>query len=131
MNSRSELDSLMEKNKPLLQEAAQPVTFAQITEQNWLALIGLLQNLSESQDTMRKILSKSMTTAQMQKYLDQLTEIAEQEQNTCQEIQNQITATTSSATTELLSQAGSLSEACSSMLKQHLNRRFRSGSKQI
>ena len=79
MNSRSEIESLMEKNKPLLQEAAHPITFAQITEQNWLALIGLLQNLSESQDTMRKILSKSMTTAQMQKYLDQLTEIAEQE----------------------------------------------------
>ena len=79
MNSEYDMKSLMEKNKPLLKEAAQPVTFAQITEQNWLALIGLLQNLSESQDTMRKILSKSMTTAQMQKYLDQLTEIAEQE----------------------------------------------------
>ena len=118
MNSRSELESLMEKNKPLLQEAAQPVTFAQITEQNWLAVIGLLQNLSESQDTMRKIISRSMTAAQMQKALDQLSEIAVQGQNACEEIQSQIATETSSAMTDLLSQAGSLSEACSSMLKQ-------------
>ena len=118
MNSRSELESLMEKNKPLLQEAAQPVTFAQITEQNWLAVIGLLQNLSESQDTMRKIISRSMTAAQMQKALDQLSEIAVQSQNACEEIQSQIATETSAAMNDLLSQAGSLSEACSSMLKQ-------------
>ena len=118
MNSRSELESLMEKNKPLLQEAAQPVTFAQITEQNWLAVIGVLKNVAESQDKVITLLSRSMTAAQMQSYLDQLSELAVQDQITCQEIETQVKTETSSAMTELLSQAGSLKEECSSMLKQ-------------
>ena len=118
MNSRSELDSLMEKNKPLLQEAAHPITLIQITEQTWLAVVGLLQNLTESQDTMRKMLSKNMTATQMQSFVQKMTETAVQNQNACTEIQEQIKTETSSAMTDLLSQAGSLKEECCSMLKQ-------------
>ena len=93
MNSKYDMQSLMEKNKPLLQEAAHPITFAQITEQNWLALIGLEQSNLEALDKIMKILSRSMTAAQMQSYLNQLTEIAEQGQNACTEIQEQIDST--------------------------------------
>lgn len=118
MSSRSDMRSLMEKNKPLLQEASEAVTMTAITEQNWLAVVGVLTSLAESQDEVIGIMSRLMTAEQMNSFLRRQLALTEQGQAECREIQTAISEQTTKAMTELLAQAGRLSEQYLSMQKE-------------
>ena len=59
MSSEYDMKSLMEKNKPQLQEIVTPITMAAITDQHWLAVVGVLTSVEESQDKVIKILGRT------------------------------------------------------------------------
>ena len=70
MNSRLDTQSLMALNKADLQAAKDTMPIIVVQDQNWSAVIDLLERLCECQEELLKMQSELMTEEQMKKYLE-------------------------------------------------------------
>ena len=118
MNSEYDMQSLMEKNKSQLQEIVTPVTMAAITEQHWLAVVGVLTSVVESQDNVIKAMREVMTAEQMRMFLNNQVALSEQSKEELRALQEQMATDTSASMREMLSQAEKMNEQFLSMQKE-------------
>ncbi|MGN0623583.1 MAG: hypothetical protein ACI4JA_06500, partial [Oscillospiraceae bacterium] len=95
-----------------------------VQDQNWSAVIDLLERLCECQEEMLKMQSELMTEEEMKKYLENQKVICEQSETACRAIQKQTAEQSAQTLTSLISQceslklqAGKMSEEYSFKLK--------------
>lgn len=124
MNSR--LDELNQLYSKELQQAADTPPAVIVLDSNWRAMIELNKKLCSTQTEMLCTLSELMTREDMDKYRQSLRAEQKQAVEQCREIGQTTAEQTAAAMSELKASAkqlsalaGSLSEKCSSLLKEH------------
>ena len=129
MSSRSEIESLMERNKDNMQQAAETQPMVVVQEQNWTAVLKILSSICQSQDEQSETLAKLLTAEGVNKFLRKQQEVFEQRRQESQQAREQIQTMMQSMSSELLKQVGSMSAEYSSRLKEQESWRQKLGSK--
>ena len=129
MNSRSEIESLMERNKDNMQQAAETQPMVVVQEQNWTAVLKILSSICQSQDEVREEVKELPTGKQMTRYEQNQSILLGRYQQESEQNRQQIHQEMKEMSSELLKQVGSMKEEYSSKLKEQENWRQKVSSK--
>ena len=126
MNSKYDMQSLMELNKEPLKEAAETLPMVVVQEQNWTAVLKVLSSICQSQDEQSERLAKLLTvelptSKQMTRYEQNQSILLGRYQQESEQNRQQIHQEMKEMSSELLKQVGSMSAEYSSRLKEQEN----------
>ena len=68
MNSKYDMQSLMERNKDNIQQAAETLPMVVVQEQNWTAVLKVLSSICQAQDEVKEEVKELPTSKQMTRY---------------------------------------------------------------
>ena len=129
MNSKYDMQSLMELNKEPLKEAAETLPMVVVQEQNWTAVLKVLSSICQSQDEIKEELGEMMKTKQVNEFLSEQQEMFEQRDQESKQARKLIQQMLNDTSEKLTKQAGSLNAEYSSKLKEQENWRQKVSSK--
>ena len=118
MNSKYDMQSLMEKNKESFREASETTPMVVVQEQNWTAVLKVLSSICQSQDEVREELKELPTSKQMTRYEQNQSILLGRYQQESEQNHQQIRQEMKEMSSELLKQVGSMKEEYSSKLKE-------------
>ena len=121
MNSKYDMQSLMERNKDNMQQAAETQPMVVVQEQNWTAVLKILSSICQSQDEVREELKELPTGKQMTRYEQNQSILLGRYQQESEQNRQQIRQEMKEMSSELLKQVGSMSVEYSSRLKEQEN----------
>ena len=121
MSSRSEIQSLMEKNKESFREASETAPMVVVQEQNWTAVLKILSSICQSQDEVREELKELPTGKQMTRYEQNQSILLGRYQQESEQNRQQIHQEMKEMSNDLLKQVGNMSVEYSSKLKEQEN----------
>ena len=121
MNSKYDMQSLMELNKEPLKEAAETLPMVVVQEQNWTAVLKVLSSICQSQDEIKEELGEMMKTKQVNEFLSEQQEMFEQRDQESKQARKLIQQMLNDTSEKLTKQAGSMKEEYSSKLKEQEN----------
>ena len=118
MNSKYDMQSLMERNKDNMQQAAETQPMVVVQEQNWTAVLQVLSSICQSQDEVREEVKELPTGKQMTRYEQNQSILLGRYQQESEQNRQQIHQEIKEMSSELLKQVGSMSAEYSSRLKE-------------
>ena len=121
MNSKYDMQSLMERNKTNLNEAAETQPMVVVQEQNWTAVLKVLSSICQSQDEVANALNELPTIQQMTRYEQNQATLYSRFQTESEQREQTIRTMLNDMSKELTKQAGNLSVEYSSKLKEQEN----------
>ena len=121
MNSKYDMQSLMELNKDNMQTAAETLPMVVVQEQNWTAVLKILSSICQSQDEVADALNELPTSKQMTRYEQNQAMLYSRFQTESEQREQTIRTMLNDMSKELTKQAGSMKEEYSSKLKEQEN----------
>ena len=118
MNSKYDMQSLMELNKDNMQQAAETQPMVVVQEQNWTAVLKILSSICQSQDEVREEVKELPTSKQMARYEQNQSVLLGRYQQESEQREQQIRAMLDDMSKEFTKQVGSMSAEYSSKLKE-------------
>ena len=129
MNSKYDMQSLMELNKDNMQTAAETLPMVVVQEQNWTAALKVLSSICQSQDEVREEVKELPTGKQMTRYEQNQSILLGRYQQESEQREERIRMMLDDMSKELTKQVGSMKEEYSSRLKEQENWRQKVSSK--
>ncbi|MBR7008666.1 MAG: hypothetical protein IKH90_08580 [Ruminococcus sp.] len=129
MNSKYDMQSLMERNKESFREASETAPMVVVQEQNWTAVLKILSSICQSQDEVREEIKELPTGKQMTRYEQNQSILLGRYQQESEQNRQQIHQEMKEMSSDLLKQVGSMSAEYSSKLKEQENWRQKLSSK--